>query len=229
MNVTDEQRKRREFLYHIYRGAQHSNSQGGFFPVNCAYTMMVYQDMHRNWGFLSNAGGAPLLYYHLAEGNISITTPYPDGVDIDTLSDDAWKYGPDSIFPERIFITSKGINTVEDDYELLACLIFDGAAVDWSKIETAVPKQPESTVPTTLTLPQVGGLSKLISKWFSKGELRDLSLYLSLDYENLPSDTKNGMARELVNQARRENKVPRLWAKLHEERPHVDWSQALVK
>lgn len=87
----------------------------------------------------------------------------------------------------------------------------------------------EKLDPSTLTLQQVGELGKLISKWFSKGELRDLSLHLSLDYENLPSDTKNNMARELVLQANRENKVPKLWAKLHEERPHVDWSQALVK
>ncbi|VAW40225.1 hypothetical protein MNBD_CHLOROFLEXI01-1588 [hydrothermal vent metagenome] len=94
--------------------------------------------------------------------------------------------------------------------------------------DTVVSKKPQPTSPTTLTLPQVGELGKLISKWFSKDELRNLSLYLSLDYENLPSDTKDNLARELVNQARRENKVPKLWEKLYEERPHVDWSQALI-
>ena len=95
--------------------------------------------------------------------------------------------------------------------------------------KTAIPKKPQPISPTTLTLSQVGELGKLISKWFSKNELRNLSLYLSLDYENLPSDTKDNLAHELVNQARRENKVPKLWGKLYEERSHVDWSQALIE
>ena len=91
-----------------------------------------------------------------------------------------------------------------------------------------VPDQHVPTISAKLTLQQVGKLSKLISEWYSRSELQDLSLFLSIDYENLPNE-KDIMARELVLQAKRENKIQMLWEKLHEERSHVDWSQALVE
>ncbi|WP_420644160.1 hypothetical protein [Candidatus Leptofilum sp.] len=224
MKIIDEQRKRREFLYHIYRNAQYSNSQGGLLPVNCAYTFSVYQDMQRNWGVLGNAGGAPLLHYHLVEGNISITTPHPDGVDKEALSDDRWKYGHlDSIFPKWIFLTSKGMKAIEGDHELLACLIFDGAAIDWTKIETAFTKQPENN-PPKLTSPQIVALGEKISDVYKIDELHTLVKKLSTDYENLPGETRDRKAQELVDYANRHGRVPKLLEILREERPRETWS-----
>ena len=86
----------------------------------------------------------------------------------------------------------------------------------------------KSHSPETLTLAQAGELAKMISKSFSMSELDFLSMFLNKDPENLPHDTKDNMARELVLQANRENKIQKLLPKLQEERPHVDWFKILA-
>lgn len=81
--------------------------------------------------------------------------------------------------------------------------------------------------PTTLMLPQVSALGKLISDNFTPGELRDLTFALDLDYDDLRGTSKSSKARELADYARRHGKVADLWQALNERRKHVDWSQAL--
>lgn len=83
-------------------------------------------------------------------------------------------------------------------------------------------------IPKSLKLEQAGMLIKMMSEWFSMSDLKTLSMFLDVDPENLPDDTKDNMVRELVLQANRENKIQKLWPKLWEERPHVDWSEILA-
>lgn len=140
----NEQRRRREFLYHVYRDSQHRNSgQGGSWPVNFAETQLVYQAMGHNWGAMSNANAAPLLFYHLEQGNVSVSTPYPDGgVDKKALSAPMWQRGDlMAVFPQQIYITPKGMEVVESDRELWDCVVW-GDLLDWSMATTTPSKTP---------------------------------------------------------------------------------------
>lgn len=140
-DFNSEHHKRTEFLYQIYLSAQHRNSgKAGPFPVNSADTFSVYQAMR-----LNNAESAPLLFYHLSLGNVSVSTPYPDGgIDKDALSDPCWQRGSlMAIFPHQIFITPKGIEAIENDGEL------------WNRIRakrTPIPT-PEQVVEKVLSRP----------------------------------------------------------------------------
>lgn len=139
-NIVEEQRKRREFLYHIYRNAQYNNNSGGW-AINYADTFSVIYRMNHNWGFMGNADLAPLIYDHLAKGNISVTTPDAKPPD-NGLSNPVWQQRDSmSIFFKGIYITEIGKTAVENDYELQACLIRNGTVIDWSKLETAVDQQ----------------------------------------------------------------------------------------
>jgi hypothetical protein len=210
--VIDEQRKRREFLYYIYRAAQHYNSgAAGLFPMNYADTMGVYQDM-RHWGPKGNEVYALLLYYHLSEGHISVTSPHPDGgIDEKAFSYDAWQH-PLSVFPKQIFITPKGMRAVENDHELLACLIHDGAAVDWSKADIATtqhskPVNQDTAVPTpndsTLTPKELkyrSELLKILKRHFDDNDLKMLYFDLGWEYGDFEYGGKNAQALALVKE-----------------------------
>lgn len=156
--IVEEQRKRREFLYHIYHLSQYYNSgKGGNFPLNYAPNMPGLVGMERNWGQMTNADIAPLLVYHLSEGNISLTTqdaqPPDNGL---REAIEIAERSPMAVYAEGYFITTKGIKAVESDFELLECLIWDGAAIDWNKADnTIVEESPpnyleESDMETTI-------------------------------------------------------------------------------
>lgn len=153
-DAINQQRKRREFLYHVYSHAQHrNNGQSGLWPINSADTMFVYQAMVHNWGRMSNADAAPLLFHHLTQGNISVSTPFPDGgVDKETLGDPRWQRGDlMSIYPNQIFITAKGIEAVESDLELWDCVDSFGGLIDWTKTVTkaSTPLVQQETIPVS--------------------------------------------------------------------------------
>ena len=64
---------------------------------------------------------------------------------------------------------------------------------------------------------------KLLSQWFSEGELRTLCLDIGYDYENLPGRSKPERAQELALLALREDRFDTLQASCKRERPHVNW------
>jgi len=153
--IIKEQRKRREFLYHIYRSVKHYNSQPHPGPVNFTYdTIGIYQKMNRNWGLAGNAAIAPLLYYHLAQGNISLTTVWAKPPNNGLAAFD-WR-SPMSVFPKGLYITHKGETAVENDLELLQCLVKNGSAVDWSKVDEIV----ESVERLAKTVKEINSESK---------------------------------------------------------------------
>ncbi|MAT95702.1 MAG: hypothetical protein CL608_00930 [Anaerolineaceae bacterium] len=87
--------------------------------------------------------------------------------------------------------------------------------------------KPVPAAPATLTLQQVAALGRLISDNFTPEELRDFTLALGLDYDDLRGSNKSGKSRELADHARRHGAVAALWQQLYEARGHIDWSQAL--
>ena len=118
--IVAEQRKRREFLYFIYR---HS-----WVKVNhAAPLLLIAQECERNWGVINNEMMAPILDYLLAEGFIADKIPEPSEYSL--IAPSSWP---------SAYITHMGIKAVESDIELQHCLVHDGAVVDWSRADDSV-------------------------------------------------------------------------------------------
>jgi tetratricopeptide (TPR) repeat protein len=75
-----------------------------------------------------------------------------------------------------------------------------------------------------LTLASRTQLSRKLDQTFGEDELRTLCFDLGLDYENIPGDTRQAHARELVRQVERLGRVPDLLAQCKTQRPNVDWA-----
>ena len=65
--------------------------------------------------------------------------------------------------------------------------------------------------------------SKLIAEHFNLGELRGLCFDLDIQYEDLPGDTRNDKARELVANCERHGRLDDLIARCEQLRPSVNW------
>ena len=64
-------------------------------------------------------------------------------------------------------------------------------------------------------------LWKALSEGYNESELRDLCFELSIDYEDLPGDTKSAKARELVLYAKRHSLTVQLVEQVMLGRPHL--------
>ncbi|MBP6786035.1 MAG: hypothetical protein KA170_00500 [Candidatus Promineofilum sp.] len=64
-------------------------------------------------------------------------------------------------------------------------------------------------------------LWKALSEGYNESELRDLCFELSIDYEDLPGDTKSAKARELVLHAKRHGLIARLVEQVMVDRPQL--------
>lgn len=64
-------------------------------------------------------------------------------------------------------------------------------------------------------------LWQALSEGYNESELRDLCFELSIDYEDLPGDTKSAKARELVLYAKRHDLTAQVVEQVMLERPHL--------
>lgn len=74
--------------------------------------------------------------------------------------------------------------------------------------------------------PRSYGLASLrqkLAEHFSIDELRTLCFDIGIKHENLPADTLDGMARELVSYCERACRIPELVAQCRKLRPNVSW------
>ena len=62
-----------------------------------------------------------------------------------------------------------------------------------------------------------------LNQYFSRGELNTLAFDLGIDYQNIPGETKQERARELVLYCQRNGLLDGLLAEARRQRPHVDW------
>jgi WD40 repeat protein len=66
-------------------------------------------------------------------------------------------------------------------------------------------------------------LHQLLDRYYNDDELRTLCLYLSIDYDNLPGQTKNARMRELILWCERHGRLPKLVERCAKDRPHATW------
>ena len=64
-------------------------------------------------------------------------------------------------------------------------------------------------------------LRKALVDGYNESELQDLCFELTIDYEELPGDTKSAKARELVNYAKRRDLLAALIERVMADRPHL--------
>lgn len=64
----------------------------------------------------------------------------------------------------------------------------------------------------------------LLLQTFSAGDLVDLAWVLRIDYDDLPGDTRNAKARELIVYCSHRGQVEALLAEAQKLRPHLDWT-----
>lgn len=70
---------------------------------------------------------------------------------------------------------------------------------------------------------------KMLGKYFSNDEQRDLCMQLGLDYESVvpSSATKQASAQAIVEYMRRQNRLIDLWRASAEQRPNIVWASLL--
>ena len=85
--------------------------------------------------------------------------------------------------------------------------------------EAVQPAQAEST----LSPEHLAKLRQNLAEHFSIDELRTLCFDMGIKHENLPADTLDGMARELVSYCERACRIPELVAQCRKLRPNVAW------
>lgn len=207
--VISDERKEIELLFYIWRDSGRNlykevwllaAVKGSFFETNI-------QEMLRA--------------LHSLEAHGLVTKKSPE---------DGWGIQPSrSAAGFHIFITQKGIDLINElrAGDLGRCFSEDDLVIDWSKVETAVSKHPENN-PQKLKGPQIIALGKKISDVYKIDELYALARKLSTDYENLPGETRDRKAQELVDYANRHGKVSELLDILREERPRVNWLDYLI-
>ena len=64
----------------------------------------------------------------------------------------------------------------------------------------------------------------LLLQTFSAGDLVDLAWVLRIDYDDLPGDTRNAKARELIVYCSHRGQVEALLSEAQKLRPHLDWT-----
>lgn len=71
-------------------------------------------------------------------------------------------------------------------------------------------------------------LQKQLGKHFSLNEIRDLCLDMRIEYEEIPGETRNDKARELILYCERRNQIDNLGLFLRDLRPNVKWDVPFV-
>jgi len=66
-------------------------------------------------------------------------------------------------------------------------------------------------------------LRQLLDRYFILDEFKTLCFDLSVDYDNVPGETKTAKIRELLLVLGRHGRLPHLITILQQERPDVDW------
>ncbi|WP_420645799.1 GTP-binding protein [Candidatus Leptofilum sp.] len=64
---------------------------------------------------------------------------------------------------------------------------------------------------------------QLLNSYFKQNELETLCFDLGIDFENLPGNTKEEKARELMLFCEREDRIHDLQEAVRERRPHIEW------
>lgn len=72
--------------------------------------------------------------------------------------------------------------------------------------------------------PVSASLRRLLNEHFSLAELHNLCHDLGIDFENLPGDTKESKARELVDYCDRRHRLNELLKRCQDLRPNVQWA-----
>jgi len=69
-------------------------------------------------------------------------------------------------------------------------------------------------------------LRRILAVRFSKSELRTLCFDLGIEYETLPGETKQDIARELVVHCGRRSQIPQIIEVGRQLRPDIPWEDA---
>jgi hypothetical protein len=80
-----------------------------------------------------------------------------------------------------------------------------------------------TAVPTPLSANAQVKLFEILQARFNKEELHTLCFYLTINYEDLGGDTKEGKTRELILYLDRRQQLPQLIAAGKRLRPKIDW------
>ena len=102
------------------------------------------------------------------------------------------------------------------------------------KLKAPVCFQGLNETINSLTATPAGGVARLkaladkVARFFNLDELRQLAFSLEVDWENLsPRDTKLDAAFSLARYHDQRGILPRLLARIKEQRPNVDWEEGL--
>ena len=94
-----------------------------------------------------------------------------------------------------------------------------------TKLETQglIDAQPAHVGSAPARTEALANLRQNLAEHFNKDELRTLCFDMGIKHENLPADTLDGMARELVACCERTGKIPELVAQCRKRHPKVSW------
>ncbi len=86
----------------------------------------------------------------------------------------------------------------------------------------------DQPIPNQLPAENKQKLRKEIESAFTLDELKTLSVDLDIVFENLPADTLEGVARELIELMERNKRLADLFKELEAARPESDWNTPLI-
>ncbi|MFQ5434961.1 MAG: protein kinase, partial [Anaerolineae bacterium] len=89
----------------------------------------------------------------------------------------------------------------------------------------ATPVLFEQLPQVKVDIPQ---LHHILDNRFNEGELRNLCLYLDIDYEDLPGQAQADKARELILYLERRHNFARLLTEGKRYRPDIEWNKAIT-
>lgn len=90
-------------------------------------------------------------------------------------------------------------------------------------VPPAVPSRSETNVPSPLD--NKLSLRDKILQYFNVGELRDMCMALSFDYDDLGGEGRSNKVRELVLYMERHGRTQELIYYCQQTRPRVDWTE----
>lgn len=98
----------------------------------------------------------------------------------------------------------------------------EGASVGRLQLKPPGRKSDEA-YGATLEERDAGLLVQQLREQYNIPQLRQLAFEVGVDHEDIPSETKTDLARELVLYCQRQGRLPVLERKVREERPDLDW------
>ena len=87
---------------------------------------------------------------------------------------------------------------------------------------------PNQFIPNQLPADNKQKLRKEMEASFNIDELKTLSVDLGIKFENIPADTLEGIARELIELMERNKRLDEFITEMKEARPDSNWDDALV-